>query len=149
MAHDELEMARRFQADLRALLKQYPTLTTVEAETRLQHYLSQHLEEETMPAEDTFTFTVRFPREALSRIDAYLEHLRRQRPWERIERGGAVRELVRDALDRFELATAAPLTLDLDAGIIEEASTTLKPDPPVEPKPGKARRGGSRKKARV
>jgi hypothetical protein len=74
--HDDLDIARRFEADLRRLKAQYPELTAPAAQRRLEDYLQiSAVEEHTMPpkghramGEDTTMVSVRLPRSLVAKI---------------------------------------------------------------------------------
>jgi hypothetical protein len=109
-------MARRFQADLRKLLKQYPRLTTAEGQARLNGYMSTQLdtEENTMPpkgqrsfGEDTALLSVRLPVSIIADIDAHVVRLRRLKRW-RIGRVDAMCDLLTRAFDAIAAEEAAP-----------------------------------------
>ena len=116
MAHDELDMARRFQADLRKLLKQYPTLTTAEAQARLNGYMCKQIdtEENVMPTkdhrslgEDLVPLAVRIPVSIIPDIDAHVARMRRQHRYMRIGRSDALRDLIIRACDAIAAEEAA------------------------------------------
>jgi hypothetical protein len=210
VAHDELDMARRFQADLRALLTQYPTLTTAEGQARLNGYMSKQIdtEENVMPTkdhrslgEDLVPLAVRIPVSIIPEIDAHVARMRRQHRYMRIGRSDALRDLIIRACDAIAAEEAAsgvsaavqaapPLSkatvqqvteklakamdlsevqedniarmhdlieaipertspMESEAAEDDQAAVSEERQPPVAPKPVKARRGGNRKTARV
>lgn len=153
MAHDELDMARRFQADLRKLLTQYPRLTTAEGQARLNGYMSKQIdtEENVMPTkdhrslgEDLVPLAVRIPVSIIPEIDAHVARMRRQHRYMRIGRSDALRDLIIRACDAIAAEEAAhvpesfPREAELDARY-NELKATLKEEihknagQPVEP----------------
>jgi hypothetical protein len=153
MARDELDLARRFEADLRRLKEQYPELATPAAQARLEEYLEISAEEEhAMPAkgarmmgEDTQMIGVRLPRSIIAMIDEHVGRMRREHPDLPINRVHALMNLIKRARAAMAAEVSDTVTDTTDEAAVLPVVVSEEPPPPVAPKPGKARR----KKARV
>lgn len=138
MARDELDLARRFEADLRRLTEQYPELATPAAQARLEDYLHSETEKEnSMPAKgqramgvDTTPVGVRLPRDLVAQIDAHVKRMRREHPYLPITRVHALSDLIRRAC----AAIAADITDTVTDTTVTDTvtDTSRRNEPPLE-----------------